>query len=107
MDIFDEVGMERLRAKSETLTAYLEFLLEQTPQEGFSIITPRDPAQRGAQLSLQIRKGGRAVCERLARQGIICDWREPDILRVAPVPLYSSFLDVHTFAERFLTEILA
>jgi kynureninase len=107
MDIFDEVGMERLRAKSETLTAYLEFLLEQKPQGGFSIITPRDPAQRGAQLSLQIRKGGRAVCDRLARQGIICDWREPDILRVAPVPLYSSFLDVHTFAEKFLTEILA
>jgi kynureninase len=107
MDIFDEVGMERLRAKSETLTAYLEFLLEQTPQEGFSIITPRDPAQRGAQLSLQIRKDGRAVRDRLARQGIICDWREPDILRVAPVPLYSSFLDVHTFAEKFLTEILA
>ena len=47
------------------------------------------------------------LCERLARQGIICDWREPDILRVAPVPLYNSFLDVHTFAEKFLAEIQA
>jgi kynureninase len=107
MDIFDEVGMERLRAKSERLTTYLEFLLEQKPQEGFSIITPRDPAQRGAQLSLRVTKNGRAVCESLAQHGIICDWREPDIMRVAPVPLYNSFLDVHTFAEKFLTEIRA
>ena len=107
MDIFDEVGMERLRAKSERLTTYLEFLLEQKPQEGFSIITPRDPAQRGAQLSLRVTKNGRAVCESLAQHGIICDWREPDIMRVAPVPLYNSFLDVHTFVEKFLTEIRA
>jgi kynureninase len=107
MDIFDEVGMERLRAKSERLTTYLEFLLEQKPQEGFSIITPRDPAQRGAQLSLRVTKNGRAVCESLAQRGIICDWREPDIMRVAPVPLYNSFLDVHTFADKFLTEIRA
>ena len=107
MDIFDEVGMEKLRAKSERLTTYLEFLLEQKPQEGFSIITPRDPAQRGAQLSLRVTKNGRAVCESLAQHGIICDWREPDIMRVAPVPLYNSFLDVHTFADKFLTEIRA
>lgn len=107
MDIFDEIGMERLRAKSERLTTYLEFLLEQKPQEGFAIITPRDPAQRGAQLSLRVSKNGRAVCESLAQQGIICDWREPDILRVAPVPLYNSFLDVYAFAEKFLTEIRA
>jgi kynureninase len=89
------------------LTTYLEFLLEQKPQEGFSIITPRDPAQRGAQLSLRVTKNGRAVCESLAHHGIICDWREPDIMRVAPVPLYNSFLDVHTFVEKFLTEIRA
>jgi kynureninase len=107
MDIFDEVGIERLRIKSEILTGYLEFLLEQKPHEDFSIITPRDPAQRGAQLSLQIKKNGRALCDSLAEQGIICDWREPDILRVAPVPLYNSFLDVYTFAEEFLEEIRA
>ncbi len=105
MDIFDEVGIERLRAKSEMLTGYLGFLLEQEPRGGFVIITPRDRAQRGAQLSLQVRRNGRAVCERLAEQGIICDWREPDILRVAPVPLYNSFRDVHTFAEQFLAEV--
>ncbi len=107
MDIFDEVTMTRLRAKSETLTSYLEFLLAQQPCEDYSVLTPRDPSQRGAQLSLQIRKGGRAICDRLAHQGIICDWREPDILRVAPVPLYNSFLDVHAFAEKFLSEMKA
>jgi kynureninase len=105
MEIFDEATIARLRAKSETLTAYLEFLLAQQAKEEFSILTPRDPAQRGAQLSLQVKEGGRAVCDRLARGGILCDWREPDILRVAPVPLYNSFLDVHTFADKFLSEV--
>ena len=105
MEIFDEATIKRLRAKSETLTAYLEFLLTQQPCGKFSILTPRDPSQRGAQLSLQIRKGGRAICDLLAQQGIICDWREPDILRVAPVPLYNSFLDVHAFADKFLSHV--
>jgi kynureninase len=105
MEIFDEATIARLRSKSETLTSYLEFLLTQQPSEKFSILTPRDPTQRGAQLSLQIRNGGRAVCDRLAQLGIICDWREPDILRVAPVPLYNAFSDVHTFADKFLSEV--
>lgn len=103
MDIFDQVGMETLRAKSEKLTGYLEFLLNQGPGENFSIITPRDPSQRGAQLSLRIKEKGHAICDRLAQQGIVCDWREPDIMRVAPVPLYNTFLDVYTFAEKFLS----
>ena len=105
MEIFDEVTIARLRAKSETLTGYLEFLLAQRPCESFSILTPRDPSQRGAQLSLQIRKGGRAVCDCLAQQGIMCDWREPDTVRVAPVPLYNTFLDACTFADKFLLEM--
>jgi kynureninase len=105
MEIFDEATIARLRAKSETLTSYLEFLLARQPRESFSILTPREPWQRGAQLSLHIRKGGQALCERLAQQGVICDWREPNILRVAPVPLYNSFQDVHTFADKFLSEV--
>ena len=105
MEIFDEATMPRLRAKSELLTGYLEFLLAQRPHESFSILTPSQRSERGAQLSLQMKKGGRALCDCLAQQGVICDWREPDILRVAPVPLYNSFLDVHAFAEKFLAEI--
>ena len=103
LDIFDEAKMERLRAKSALLTGYLEFLLDQDRSKRFSIITPRDSAQRGAQLSLRVNENGRAICDALAKEGIICDWREPDILRVAPVPLYNTFLDVYTFAEKFLS----
>lgn len=105
MDIFDEVGMERLRAKSERLTEYLQFLLNRKTSDKFQIITPSDPAQRGAQLSLRVSENGRAVCDRLAKSGIVCDWREPDILRVAPVPLYNSFLDVHVLVEEFFKAI--
>jgi kynureninase len=102
LDIFDDATIERLRAKSESLTSYLEFLLDGNPSKKFSIITPRDSAHRGAQLSLRITENDRAICNALAKEGIICDWREPDILRVAPVPLYNTFLDVYTFAETFL-----
>jgi len=101
MDIFHEAGMERLRAKSVSLTSYLEFLLSQNPTANFSIITPRAKERRGAQLSIRIPQNGRALCERLAEEGIVGDWREPDTYRVAPVPLYSSYRDVFRFAQRF------
>jgi kynureninase len=107
LEIFDEATMQRLRSKSELLTGYLEFLLQQTSSKAFSIITPQDGAQRGAQLSLRVGEVGREVCDTLAKKGIICDWREPDILRVAPVPLYNTFSDVHTFAEKFLAAMRA
>ncbi|MGA8145102.1 MAG: kynureninase [Candidatus Acidiferrales bacterium] len=102
MEIFDEVGMNALREKSVTLTGYLEFLLQQHPSRNYSIITPRDSAQRGAQLSLRLHHKSRAVCDALKDEGVICDWREPDILRVAPVPLYNSFSDAYTFVEKFI-----
>lgn len=98
MEIFDEVGMEKLRAKSQQLTAYLEFLLDQHPAREFRIITPRDPKQRGCQLSILVHKQGRRVFDRLTEKGVVCDWREPDVIRVAPVPLYNSFADVWSFA---------
>ena len=97
LDVFDEAGMGRLRAKSEALTGYLEYLIT----SGSNIITPSDPRRRGAQLSIRIPGGRQSICDQLAAQGIICDWREPDILRVAPVPLYNSFADVFHFAQRF------
>jgi kynureninase len=105
MDIFHEAGMERLRAKSLWLTSYLEFLLEQTASENFSIITPREKGRRGAQLSIRIPQNGKALCERLAREGIVGDWREPDTFRVAPVPLYNSYHDVFRFVRRFAAAI--
>ena len=105
MDIFHEAGMERLRAKSELLTGYLEFLLDQNASPKFSILTPREPHRRGAQLSLRIPHNGRSLCEALASAGVVGDWREPDTFRIAPVPLYNSFQDVYQFVRCFSTAL--
>jgi kynureninase len=99
MEIFDEIGMDRLRAKSELLTGYLEFLLNEHVDRAWSVLTPRDPQQRGAQLSLRIVRDGKRVFEKLTGEGVMCDWREPGVIRIAPAPLYNSFRDVHRFAE--------
>ena len=110
MQIFHEAGMEHLRAKSVMLTGYLEFLLnkillDQKFSSSFSIVTPRESDRRGSQLSIRIPQNGRAVCERLTKEGILGDWREPDTFRVAPVPLYNSYRDVFRFGERFASAI--
>lgn len=99
MDIFDEVGMEKIRAKSELSTGYLEFLLDQHARSGISVITPRDPKQRGAQLSIRVASHGKAIYETLTRNGVICDWREPDVIRVAPIALYNTFTEVFDFIQ--------
>ena len=101
LEIFAEAGMERLRAKSASLTGYLEFLLDQQASSKFSIITPRERERRGAQLSIRVPNDGRGLCDRLAAEGTIGDWREPDTYRVAAVPLYNSFQDVYRFAQHF------
>jgi kynureninase len=103
MDIFDRVGMAALHAKSERLTGYLAFLIQARALPGVTLITPADAAQRGAQLSLKIKHHGRALHQRLTQANIICDWREPDVIRVAPVPLYNTFLDVFTFVNALHT----
>lgn len=99
MDIFHKAGMERLRAKSVTLTGYLEFLLHEESSSAFTIITPLEPSRRGAQISIRVLHSGRALCDRLTAEGVFCDWREPDILRVAPIPLYNSYHDVFRFVQ--------
>lgn len=98
LELFREAGIEALRAKSLRLTAYLEYLLGQTalPCE---IITPKDPAQRGAQLSLYFPAEGKAIHSRMMENGIICDYREPGVIRLAPAPLYCSFADVLRFHD--------
>ena len=101
LEIFSEAGIERLRAKSRSLTGYMEFLLDQKASPKFSVITPREGHRRGAQLSIRLAHGGRKICEKLANEGVIGDWREPDTFRVAAVPLYNSYQDVYRFAQRF------
>ena len=98
MDIYDEVGMSLLREKSEQLTEYLEFLLLKMPDK-IEIITPEDPKQRGCQLSLVVKENGKEVFEKLSSSGVICDWREPDVIRVAPMPMYNSYKDIFQFYE--------
>jgi kynureninase len=99
LEIFDEAGMSELRRKSEKLTAYLEFLIDRIGDDRITIITPRDPAQRGCQLSIRVKDADRGLFESLVAAGISADWREPDVIRVAPVPLYNSYSDVFRFSE--------
>ncbi len=105
MEIFSEAGMERLRAKSVSLTGYMEYLLRQHGSGKFSIITPSEQQRRGAQLSIRLPSDGRKLCDRLAGAGVIGDWREPDTFRVAAVPLYNSFQEVYRFAQRFFAAL--
>lgn len=105
MDIFHEADMNRLRQKSASLTAYLEFLLSRNVTGMYSVITPAAPEQRGAQLSIRVANNGRMLCQRLLAEGIVGDWREPDIFRVAPVPLYNSYHDVFRFVREFKSAV--
>lgn len=99
LTLFDEAGIEALRDKSVRLTGYLAFLLQSRLENEIEILTPSDAARRGCQLSVRIKTGpGRQVFERLKAQGIVCDWREPDVIRVAPTPLYNCFQDALVFA---------
>ncbi len=99
--LFDQVGIDALRSKSIKLTGYLWDLLQEIGN-GFDIMTPSDPEQRGAQLSLRVHgSNGRAVFDFIKKGGVICDWRNPDCIRISPAPMYNSFEDVRRFAELF------
>lgn len=104
LDIFDEAGMEHLRAKSVKLTGYLEFVIDEvnaglTDEQQLKSITPRDANQRGAQLSIVAGAKGRELFSYLSKNGVVADWREPDVIRMAPVPLYNSFEDIYRLGE--------
>ena len=107
LELFEQAGFAGLRRKSERLTEYLEFLLGTLGGGRLELITPRRPAERGCQLSVLVRGGGAEVLiRRLRERGIVTDYREPDVIRVAPVPLYNTFHDVWRFG-RTLVELLA
>ncbi len=104
LEIFDKAGMKALRKKSGLLTGYLEWLLtdnrqQTTDNSEYKIITPKDKTQRGAQLSIQTKKDGKKLFQKITKSGVIADWREPDVIRVAPVPLYNKFEEVWEFAQ--------
>lgn len=106
LDTFAQAGFENLRKKSEQLTGYLEFLLDEMKNDAINVITPRNPSERGCQLSIQLKNADKKLYDRLTNKGIVSDWREPDVIRIAPTPLYNSFEDVYRFSE-ILKSILA
>jgi kynureninase len=107
LDLVDRAGgMPALRAKSEKLTSFLEELIEARLLDTLDIITPAEPERRGCQLSLRVaggRERGRELFDYLVSVGVLGDWREPDVIRISPVPLYNSFKDVYRFVEEVET----
>ncbi|MEX2568913.1 MAG: kynureninase [Cyclobacteriaceae bacterium] len=107
LEIFAEAGMGNLRKKSELLTGYLEFIIRTIGGESgqFEIITPSKSESRGNQVSLFIHRGGKAVFDEWAKEGVVGDWRNPNVIRLAPVPLYNSFREVFEFGQIMKTSL--
>ena len=99
LDIFAEAGMPNLIEKSHRLTGYLDFLLGEIHDERISVITPKNPYERGCQLSIRVADSDKNLFKAISDKGVIADWHEPDVIRVAPAPLYNSFADVYKFVE--------
>ena len=93
--------MDRLRAKSERLTGLLDRALRELSGDLIEVITPAEPARRGCQLSVRVERGAKAAFNALIAAGVVCDWREPDVIRLAPVPFYNRFADVVRCVEVF------
>ena len=102
LSIFDEVGMDKLVSKSKKLTDYLVFLLNSIESDRIEIITPEE---RGCQLSIRVNNGDKKLFDSITVKGVIADWREPDVIRVAPIPLYNSFQDVFNFYSLLKEEL--
>lgn len=102
VEMFDEIGMDKLVEKRDVITSYLEFILKEVAREtnaNFEIITPSDPKERGSQLSVLLHGEGRRLFDYLMEEGVIVDWREPNVIRLAPVPLYTSYEDMYHFGQ--------
>lgn len=99
LKIFDEVGIQNLRTKSVHLTSYLETCVNSLGNDVVNIITPSDPSQRGSQLSIQVKNADKSLFNYITDKGVIADWREPDVIRVAPTALYNSYEDVFRFYQ--------
>ena len=111
LEIFEEAGMERIAQKRNQLTAFLAFLIEDVSERNkekcsFEIITPKSPSERGAQLSILAKGQGKQLFDRLTDLGVIADWREPNVIRIAPAPLYNSYEDCFLFAQYLESAIL-
>jgi kynureninase len=111
VEMFAEVGMEKLIKKRDQITAYLEFILHEIDAEidgtEFEIITPLNQEERACQLSVYLHGQGRSLFEYLMKNGVITDWREPNVIRFAPVPFYCSYEDMFNFGQVLKQGILS
>lgn len=108
VEMFDEIGMEALMKKRDLITAYLEFIVEETAKEtgtNLEIITPKNQSERGSQLSIILHGEGKELFHYLMKQGVVTDWREPAVIRLAPVPLYTTFEEMYDFGQILKTGI--
>ena len=110
LEIFKKAGMGRISEKRDLLTAYLEYIILDVSERNkttcsFEIITPSEPTKRGAQLSMLVHGKGKELFEKLSKNGVVADWREPNVIRIAPAPLYNSFEDCYWFGK-FLEEAI-
>lgn len=102
VEMFDEVGMPALIQKRDLITSYLEYVLHEIDKEvngNFEVITPSEPKERASQISVYLHGEGRSLFDYLMENGVITDWREPNVIRLAPVPLYCSFEDMYEFGQ--------
>lgn len=99
LDVFEEAGMNNLVEKSKKLTGFLEFLLDEIRDDRISVITPNNSDDRGCQLSIRVKDADKSLFDVVTAKSVVADWREPEVIRVAPVPLYNSFTDVYKFTE--------
>ncbi len=99
LDIFEAAGFDKLQVKAKKLTGFLEFLLSEIKTDLIEIITPKNPEERGSQLSIRVKNSNKTLFDKIRAKGVIGDWREPDVIRIAPVPLYNNFTDVYRFVE--------
>jgi len=111
LELFHEAGMERIGGKRDILTAFLEFIIQDVSERNkerctFEIITPSDKTKRGAQLSILVHGQGKSLFDKLSDEGVIADWREPNVIRIAPAPLYNSFEDCYWFGKLLEKSIL-
>jgi kynureninase len=108
LEIFEEVGMEKIRQKSEQLTGFLMFVLAEFSQKNgniINIITPKGFPERGSQVSMLVEKNGKELFQKLMQKGIIGDWREPNVIRLSPIPLYNSYEEVWLVGEALASSL--
>jgi len=99
LDIFEEAGMASLRKKAIRLTGFCAYVIDDIGDDRIKIITPRDPNQRGSQLSIQVKNADKSLFDKITNKGVIADWREPDVIRIAPTALYNTYTDVYHFSQ--------